>query len=61
MISPANSQDWIGRAMGQAYFAHISQKGPIEYCVIPGSIGVLESPDNFMPNGEATCRTWARE
>ncbi len=40
------------------YFAHISQDGPIRYDVPPGSIGVLESPDNPMPIGEAHCVTW---
>jgi hypothetical protein len=50
------------------YYAHISQKGPVKYDDIPGSIGVLESPDNHMPTGispglkilpdlgDATCR-----
>ena len=42
--------------MGQAYFAHISQKGPIRYGDVPGSIGVLEALDKFMPIGEASCR-----
>jgi hypothetical protein len=40
------------------YFAHISQRGPIKYGSVPSAIGVLESPDKFMPIGEATCRTW---
>ncbi len=35
------------------YFAHISQKGLIRYGDVPGSIGVLESLDKFMPIGEA--------
>jgi hypothetical protein len=39
------------------YFAHISQKGPIRYGDVPGSIGVLEALDKFMPIGEASCRT----
>ena len=25
---------------------------------MPGSIGVLEAPDKFMPIGEAHCDTW---
>jgi hypothetical protein len=25
---------------------------------VPGSIGVLEALDKFMPIGEASCRTW---
>jgi hypothetical protein len=57
MISPANGQGSIGRTMGQAYFAHISQKGPVRYGHVPGSIGVLESLDKFMPIGEASCST----
>ena len=28
--------------MRQAYFAHISQKGPVKYGQVPGSIGVLK-------------------
>ncbi len=40
-----------------SYFAHISQKGPIRYRDVPGSIGVLEALDKFMPIGEASCRT----
>lgn len=39
------------------YFAHISQKGKVRYGDVPGSIGVLESLDKFMPIGEASCRT----
>ena len=39
------------------YFAHISQKGKIRYGEVPGSIGVLEALDKFMPIGEASCRT----
>ncbi len=40
------------------YFAHITQKGPVKYGQVPGSIGVLESLDNPMPIGEAHCKTW---
>ncbi len=39
------------------YFAHISQKGRVRYGDVPGSIGVLEALDKFMPIGEASCRT----
>ncbi len=39
------------------YFAHISHKDKIRYGEVPGSIGILESPDQFMPIGEASCRT----
>jgi len=39
------------------YFAHISQSGPIRYGDVPGSIGVLEALDQFMPIGKASCRT----
>jgi len=39
------------------YFAHINQKGPVRYGDVPGSIGVLEALDKFMPIGEASCRT----
>ena len=44
--------------MGQAYFAHISQNGAVRYGDVPGSIGVLEALDKFMPIGEAHCLTW---
>jgi hypothetical protein len=40
------------------YFAHISQRGPVKYGDVPSAIGVLEAPDEFMPIGETTCRTW---
>ena len=40
------------------YFAHISAAGPIRYGQVPGSIGVLEAIDKFMPIGEAHCLTW---
>ena len=42
------------------YFAHISHQGKIRYGDVPGSIGVLESLDKFMPIGEAHCLTWDR-
>jgi hypothetical protein len=32
--------------------------GPIRRGVVPGSIGVLEVPDNFMPIGQASCFRW---
>ena len=48
----------IGRPMSLVYFAHISQKGPVKYAQVPGSIGVLEALDQFMPIGEASCTTW---
>ena len=44
--------------MSQAYYVHISLKGPIRYGAVPGSIGVLESLDKFMPIGEAHSLTW---
>jgi hypothetical protein len=40
------------------YFAQISHRGPVKYGSVPSAIGVLESPLNPMPIGEATCRTW---
>ena len=42
------------------YFANIGPKtGPVKYRDRPpGSIGVLESPGNHMPIGQAMCRTW---
>jgi hypothetical protein len=42
------------------YFANVGPvKGPLRYRALPtGSIGVLESPTNHMPIGQASCRTW---
>ena len=40
------------------YFANVSQRGPMKYRDVPGSIGVLESRDNPMPIGQADCKTW---
>ena len=40
------------------YFAHISLHGSVKYGELPGSIIVLESPDKFMPIGEASCIAW---
>jgi hypothetical protein len=52
----------VTRRLGMAmrYFARISQTGPVKYAQrqVPGSIGVLESLDNFMPIGEARRKTW---
>ncbi len=36
------------------YFAHISHQGKIQYDAVPGSIGVLEALDKFMPIGQAS-------
>ncbi len=38
--------------------AHISRNGSIRYGDVPGSIGVLEALDKFIPIGEASCRTY---
>ena len=40
------------------YFVLISQTGAVKYGQVPGSIGVLEALDQYMPIGEAACRTW---
>ena len=41
------------------YHANVGPKtGPVKYRSVPGSIGVLESPTNHMPIGEASCRGW---
>jgi len=52
---------WAGytvRMHSNRYFPHISQSGPVRYGDVPGSIGVLEPPDQFMPVGEAHGVTW---
>ena len=36
------------------YFAHISQKGPVRYADVLGSIVLLEALNKFMPIGEAS-------
>jgi hypothetical protein len=40
------------------YFANVSRRGPVKYRDVPGSIGILEAPDNHMPIGQADCKTW---
>jgi hypothetical protein len=40
------------------YFTNISQLGPARYDDVPGSIGVLEEPNNHMSIGQAHCKTW---
>jgi hypothetical protein len=40
------------------YFAHIRAAGPVRYGQLPGSIGVLEAPDQPMPIGMAICTGW---
>ncbi len=46
-------QPWLRRLSRMArYFAHISQRGSIRYGDVPGSIGVVEALDKFMPIGE---------
>jgi len=57
-ISPRTSARISGVRDCQAFFAHISHKGKIRYGDVPGSIGVLEATDKFMPIGEAHCLTW---
>src|SRR4051812_11128646 len=50
-----------GRGGHQAvpYYAHISIRGPIRRGILPGSVGVLEAPDRFMPIGQASCSRWS--
>ena len=40
------------------YFAHITTTGPIKYRQVPDAIGVLETPDNPEPIGNAFCTGW---
>jgi hypothetical protein len=40
------------------YFANVTQRSPVKYRDVPGSIGVLVSPNNAMPIGQADCVTW---
>jgi hypothetical protein len=49
-----------GQGGGMTYFANVGPKtGPVKYRSLPtSSIGVLESPTNHMPIGEAHCKTW---
>jgi hypothetical protein len=39
--------------MSQSYFTNIGGSGPVRYGQFPFAIGVLESPNNFMPIGMA--------
>jgi hypothetical protein len=41
------------------YFPHISQRWPVKYNQVPGSIGVFEAADKPMPIGQTTWQTWA--
>lgn len=36
-----------------SYFANISVRGKMKHRDVPGSLGVLESPTNSMPIGQA--------
>jgi hypothetical protein len=38
-------------------FANINRAGALKYRDVPGSIGVLDAPDNAMPIGQADCKT----
>jgi hypothetical protein len=40
------------------YFANVNKIGPVKYRDVPGSIGVLESPDNRTQIGQAMCIGW---
>jgi hypothetical protein len=42
--------------METMYFAHISLVRPVKSGRPPGSIGVLEALDKYMPIGVASCR-----
>ncbi len=35
------------------HFASLGAKGPVKWRDVPGSIGVLESPDKLTPIGQA--------
>jgi hypothetical protein len=50
----------LTRGVGNAipYFANVTQRGPLKYRDVPGSIGVLEALDQPMPIGQADCITW---
>jgi hypothetical protein len=39
--------------MSPAYFTNVGVSGPVRYGQLPGSIGVLEAPDQPMPIGIA--------
>lgn len=38
------------------YYTSVTNKGTMRYRDVPGSIGVMEAPDNPMPIGVAHCR-----
>ncbi len=56
LVTTCDSKPSATLARMPRYFAHISQKCKIRYGDEPGSIGILESLDKFMPIGEASCR-----
>ena len=55
---PQKAGDLVIGAM--EYFTNASGPGPIRYGQLPGSIGVLDSPDHPMPIGMACCTGWDR-
>jgi hypothetical protein len=44
--------------MTLCYFAHVTAAGTIRYRQVPGSIGVLEAPDQSMPIGMGSEGGW---
>jgi hypothetical protein len=40
------------------YYANVAPRGAIRRGMVPVSIGVLESPINNMPIGQASCFRW---
>jgi hypothetical protein len=54
---------WTGRqgrgeGVGPFYANAGPARGPLRHGEVPGSIGVLEAPDNPMPVGRALCVGW---
>src|SRR4051794_7028398 len=53
---PATIQGLVDTGAGlTGYFANIGPKGPLPYRDVPGSMGILPSPDMGLPIGQADC------
>jgi hypothetical protein len=56
IVAPMASMAGSGQGRGQAvrYYTNCGpEKSPVKHRDVPGSIGVLEAPDNHLPIGAA--------
>jgi hypothetical protein len=58
-FDPSDGRKHLNEAKAFVTPENLSINGQARYRELPtGSIGVLESPDNAMPFGQADCVTW---